>query len=69
MEKLDAYARIKHLVNELNKHTELYDKGHPIISDAQWDNMYFELVELEKQFPSLILPNSPTQIKTKQEVQ
>lgn len=60
MEKLDAYARIKHLVNELNKHTELYDKGHPIISDAQWDNMYFELQALERDW-GYILPGSPTQ--------
>jgi DNA ligase (NAD+) len=61
MEKLDAYTRVKQLVDELNKHTELYDAGRPIISDTQWDRMYFELVELERQFPSLVLPNSPTQ--------
>ncbi|MEE1303000.1 MAG: NAD-dependent DNA ligase LigA, partial [Bacteroidales bacterium] len=60
MEKIDAYARIKYLVNELNKHTELYDIGKPIITDKEWDDMYFELVELEQGW-EYILPNSPTQ--------
>lgn len=60
MEKIDAYAKIKYLVNELNKHTELYDTGKPIISDKEWDDMYFELVELEQEW-GYILPDSPTQ--------
>lgn len=60
MEKLDAYAKIKKLVNELNKHTELYDLGKPIISDVEWDKMYFELEKLERDF-NYIFPNSPTQ--------
>lgn len=60
MEKIDAYARIKFLTKELNRHTELYDKGVPEISDKEWDNMYFELVELEREW-GYILPNSPTQ--------
>ena len=60
MEKIDAYAKIKYLVNELNNHTELYDSGNPIISDKEWDDMYFELVELEHEW-GYILPNSPTQ--------
>lgn len=60
MEKIDAYARIKYLVNELNKHTELYDAGEPIISDREWDDMYFELVNLEQEW-EYVLPNSPTQ--------
>ena len=60
MDKIDAYAKIRYLVNELNKHTELYDSGNPIISDKEWDDMYFELVELEQEW-GYILPNSPTQ--------
>lgn len=60
MEKLDTYTRIKFLVKELNRHTELYDKGVPEISDKEWDDMYFELVELEREC-GYILPNSPTQ--------
>lgn len=60
MEKFDAKARVEYLVAELNKHTELYDKGAPEISDKEWDDMYFELVALEHE-RGYILPNSPTQ--------
>jgi DNA ligase (NAD+) len=48
------------LVSELNRLTELYDKGAPEISDKEWDDMYFELVTLEHE-RGYILPNSPTQ--------
>ena len=44
----------------LNKCTEAYDKGHPIISDKEWDDLYFELKEAEEKL-GIILPNSPTQ--------
>ena len=60
MEKLDALTRIKYLVSELNRHTELYDNGTPEISDKEWDDMYFELASLEHE-RGYILPNSPTQ--------
>ena len=59
-EKFDAKARVDYLVSELNRHTELYDKGIPEISDKQWDDMYFELMSLEHE-RGYILPNSPTQ--------
>lgn len=59
-EKFDAKARIEYLVSELNRHTELYDKSAPEISDKQWDDMYFELASLEHE-RGYILPNSPTQ--------
>lgn len=58
--KFDAEARVEYLVSELNRHTELYDKGVPEISDKEWDDMYFELVTLEHE-RGYILPNSPTQ--------
>lgn len=60
MEKFDAKARVEYLVAELNRHTELYDKGTPEISDKEWDDMYFELVTLEYE-RGYVLPNSPTQ--------
>lgn len=59
-ERFDAKARVEHLVSELNRLTELYDKGTPEISDKEWDNMYFELATLERE-RGYILPNSPTQ--------
>ena len=58
--KFDAKARVEYLVSELNRHTELYDKGIPEISDKEWDDMYFELMALEHE-QGYILPNSPTQ--------
>ena len=58
--KFDAEARVECLVSELNRLTELYDKGIPEISDKEWDDMYFELVALEHE-RGYILPDSPTQ--------
>ena len=61
MEKrFDAKARVEYLVSELNRLTELYDKGTPEVGDKEWDDMYFELVALERE-RGYILPNSPTQ--------
>lgn len=57
---MNNIKRIDELVEMLNKYTEEYDKGTPLISDREWDNLYFELDKLEKEndyFP----PNSPTQ--------
>ena len=52
--------KILSLIEELNKATEAYDKGKPYMKDTEWDNMYFELVRLEKE-TGLIFPHSPTQ--------
>ena len=48
------------LVDTLNYYTKLYDEGKPAITDAQWDEMYFQLVEMERS-DGIYLPNSPTQ--------
>lgn len=58
--KFDAKARVEYLVSELNRLTELYDKGTPEVSDKEWDDMYFELAALEYE-QEYILPSSPTQ--------
>ena len=52
--------RIKELINKLNYHTKLYDEGNPILTDEQWDELYFELVGLEN-LTGIYLGNSPTQ--------
>ena len=49
------------LVDLLNKATVAYDEGHPIMTDAQWDKLYFELQDLEEK-TGTILENSPTQV-------
>ena len=46
----------------LNAWTKAYDEGHPIVSDKQWDDWYFEVVEYEKEYPNCIQPDSPTQV-------
>lgn len=52
--------RMKFLVDYLNKHQDLYDKGTPAISDSEWDEAYLELKELEIAMKET-LPDSPTQ--------
>ena len=47
-------------VRQLNEWTEAYDKGHPMVSDAEWDKLYFELKEAEEKL-GFAFTNSPTQ--------
>lgn len=52
--------RIKELIKKLNKYAyEYYVLDKPTIADKQYDALYDELVELEKQ-AGVILENSPT---------
>ena len=53
------FDTMRELVEKLNYYTKLYDEGHPEITDKEWDNMYFQLQELEKEF-GVTLANSPT---------
>lgn len=53
--------RIKELVGELNKYAyEYYTLDNPSISDKEYDKLYDELVQLQKE-TNYIEPNSPTQ--------
>lgn len=53
--------RISELVDLLNKYAdEYYRIDKPSVSDAEYDKLYRELVELETAHPELVLPNSPT---------
>ena len=54
------YTRMKELIEFLNYHQNLYDKGTPQISDKEWDDAYFELKNLEE-IAGESLPGSPTQ--------
>ena len=47
-------------VRRLNEWTAAYDAGNPIVTDRQWDNLYFKLVEAERNL-GIVLPESPTQ--------
>ena len=41
---------MKNLIKQLNYATRAYDEGHPIMSDKEWDNLYFKLVDMEREF-------------------
>jgi DNA ligase (NAD+) len=56
LEKLDI------LRQQLANHSyQYYVLDNPSIEDSEYDSLYRELVELERQFPGLITPDSPTQ--------
>ncbi|HFU4500279.1 TPA: NAD-dependent DNA ligase LigA [Streptococcus suis] len=53
--------RISELVGLLNQYAkEYYQLDKPSVSDAEFDRLYRELVELETAHPELVLPDSPT---------
>jgi DNA ligase (NAD+) len=58
----DPAARAAWLQSELARHLRLYHElDEPEISDAEYDALYRELVELEERQPELRTPDSPTQ--------
>lgn len=48
------------LIKQLNDATKAYDEGHPIMSDKEWDNLYFALLKYEAE-GGIVFPDSPTQ--------
>jgi len=55
-------VELERLREEIRKHDYLYYvKGEPIISDYEYDQLYRRLLELEKEYPELITPDSPSQ--------
>jgi DNA ligase len=46
-------------IEKLNEHTKYYDAGMPLISDEEWDNLYFEISKYEEE-TGFISENSPT---------
>lgn len=54
--------QIAELRSQLNYHLYRYHVlDSPVISDAEYDAMYQELLRLEERFPDLVTPDSPTQ--------
>ena len=52
--------KIRELIDRLNIYTEAYDKGTPLISDREWDDLYFQLAKIENK-TGLYYEDSPTQ--------
>ena len=62
MNKEEAKARISELSKIIENHNyNYYILTQPTISDYDFDMLLNELIDLEKQFPDLVLPESPTQ--------
>lgn len=51
---------MRELIDILNYHTDLYNKGTPQWTDKEWDDIYFKLQQMEKE-TGIIYPDSPTQ--------
>src|SRR5262249_14075970 len=59
-----AQAKTRHtrLAEEIRGHDHAYYvEAKPTISDQDYDRLYRELLDLEKEFPDLITPDSPSQ--------
>jgi DNA ligase (NAD+) len=62
MTRDQAKKRHAQLVGEIREHDRAYYvETRPKISDRDYDRLYHELLELEKEFPELATPDSPSQ--------
>ena len=58
----EVRARVEALRAEIRRHDYLYHVlDRPEITDAEYDRMFRELVDLEARYPELVTPDSPTQ--------
>jgi len=58
----EILARAQALRDDIHRHNYLYYVlDQPEASDAEYDRLFDELTSLEKQFPELVTPDSPTQ--------
>ena len=57
-----AQARHADLVEEIRKHDHLnYVEARPAVTDQEYDRLYRALLDLEREFPQLGTPDSPSQ--------
>jgi DNA ligase (NAD+) len=62
MAHADEIAKLTALRNEIRRHDNLYYvKDKPEISDTEYDRLFHDLIDLERRYPDLITPDSPTQ--------
>lgn len=59
MDKEIAERKMRYMIGHLREWDNAYEKGHPIVSDKMYDDVYFKLVALEREYGAL--PQSPTQ--------
>ena len=62
MNEEEAQARAEELRQQVNFHNYRYHVlDSPVVSDYEYDQLLRELQELERAYPSLMTPDSPTQ--------
>ncbi|TET96653.1 MAG: NAD-dependent DNA ligase LigA, partial [Candidatus Zixiibacteriota bacterium] len=55
-------AEHEKLKDEINYHNRLYYvEDKPTISDAEYDRLFDRLLAIEKQYPQLVTPDSPSE--------
>ena len=60
--KEKAKKEIDSLSEQIKKHNKAYYLDDaPVISDAEYDQLFHRLQKIEEQFPELIIESSPTQ--------
>src|SRR5262245_11368621 len=58
----DAQKQHARLADEIRRHDHAYYvEAKPTITDREYDRLYRELLDLEKEFPKLTTPDSPSQ--------
>lgn len=61
MSKEDIISEMKKLIELIDRYNyHYYTLDNPIVSDKEYDEVYYKLVDLEKD-SGIVLPNSPTQ--------
>lgn len=63
---IDVPEEVKRKIEELREQIEYHNYRYyvladPVITDEEYDKLMRELIELEKKYPQLITPDSPTQ--------
>src|SRR5438105_4435378 len=62
LDEKEAAKRVVQLRREIEEHNRrYYEEAAPTIGDREYDALYRELSDLEKRFPKLAMPHSPTQ--------
>src|SRR3989338_5442657 len=62
MNKTEAKKKIEKLRRDLERHNrKYYVEAKPVISDQEFDELMRGLIDLEKEFPDLKTPDSPSE--------
>jgi len=62
MDREDARRELARLRAEIERHNDLYYvRDAPEITDAEYDRLFRQLLDLEAAFPDLVTPDSPSQ--------